>query len=101
MPQARPALPSLALPAPANPAIKAPPPTRGRLNHLSADAAEGGPSVLVGTLEINSFTAEVLYDSGASHSFMSELFAREHNILFEIMPTPYVVKTTGSCWQTK
>ena len=93
--------PVTAASAPATPAIKAPPPTCGRLNYLSADAAEGGPSVLMGRLEINSFTAEVLYDSGASHSFMSEVFARRHNIQFEIMPTPYVVKTPGSCWQTK
>ena len=68
--------------------------------HLSADAAEGDPSVLMGTLKINSFTAEVLYDSGASHSFMSEVFARRHNITFQSISTPFVVKTPGSRWQT-
>ena len=82
-------------------AIKAPPTNRGHLNHLSADAAEEDPSVLVGTLKINFFTAEVLYDSGASYSFISVEFAKRHSIPFEIMPTSYVVNTPGSCWQTK
>ena len=55
----------------------------------------------MGTLEINSLTAEVLYDSGASHSFLSEVFAQRHNIPFQSMPTPFVVKTPGSRWQTR
>ena len=54
----------------------------------------------MGTLRINSFHAEVLYDSGASHSFISVEFARRHNIPFQSMPTPFVVKTPGSRWQT-
>ena len=55
----------------------------------------------MGTLRINVFHVDVLYDSGASHSFISVEFAKKQSIPFEIMPTPYVVKTLGSCWQTK
>ena len=94
-PQGAPAL------APATPAIKAPPAVGGRLNHISADGVEEDPTVLIGTLRINDSPAEVLFDSGASHSFISIDFAQRHNIPFENMHTPMVVNTPGSQWQTK
>ena len=50
----------------------------------------------MGTLLINSVPASVLFDSGASHSFMSEAFAFTHGIKYEKMHTPLVVKTTGA-----
>ena len=87
--------------APATPAIKVPPVIGGRLNHSSADGVEEDPSVLMGNLQINTFPAKVLFDSGASHSFISIEFARRHNIQFENMHTPTVVNTPGSVWQTK
>ena len=55
----------------------------------------------MGTLRINAYPASVLFDSGASHSFISISFAHSHQIPFENMDSPLVVKTPGSCWQTK
>ena len=46
--------------------------------------------------ESMTFPAEVLFDSGASHSFISIDFAHRHNIPFENMHTPMVVNTPGS-----
>lgn len=73
---------------------------RARLTHVSADEAEEDPSVLMGTLYINSILATVLFNSGASHTFISQEFARKHDIPFEIMPSPLEITTPGSCWQT-
>jgi hypothetical protein len=68
----------------------------GRLNHVSIEEAEEDPSVILGTLRINSTPATVLFDSGASHSFISQEFARMHGIVFETMSSPMEIKTPGS-----
>ena len=75
--------------------------SRGRLNLVSAEGVEEDPDVLMGTLQINAYPASVLFDSGASHSFISISFAHNHQIPFENMDSPLVVKTPGSRWQTK
>jgi hypothetical protein len=49
----------------------------------------------MGTLLVNSVPASVLFDSGASHSFMSEASALSHDIAFEKMNLPIVVRTPG------
>ncbi len=44
----------------------------------------------MGTLPVNSVPALVLFDSGASHSFLSEAFALTHDMQFEKMHPPLV-----------
>src|SRR5664279_2577723 len=74
---------------------------RGRLTHVTAEEIQEDPSVLLGTLRINTFPATVLFDSGASHSFISQEFAQHHGIPFGLMTSPVVINTPGSRWQTK
>src|SRR4051812_4007786 len=55
----------------------------------------------MGTLLVNSVPAIVLFDSGASHSFMSEAFAFSHNFKYEMMKPPMMVRTPiGQCRTT-
>ena len=55
----------------------------------------------MGTLLVNSVPATVLFDSGASHSFMSEAFAFLHNFKYEPMKPPMMVRTPiGQCQTT-
>ena len=49
----------------------------------------------MGTLLVNSIPTTVLFDSGASHSFMSGAFAFRHGIPHEKMHTPLDVRTPG------
>ena len=49
---------------------------------------------------LNCHPATVLFDAGASHSFISESYARLHNTTFCDMPTSMVIQTPGSKWQT-
>src|SRR3954471_14370620 len=49
--------------------------TRGHANNIDVEEAQDQPTTVMGTLLINSVPATVLFDSGASHSFMSEAFA--------------------------
>src|SRR3954463_15227351 len=55
----------------------------------------------MGTLLVNSVPATVLFDSGASHSFMSKAFAFSHNFKYETMNPPMIVRTPiGQCRTT-
>ena len=84
--------------APATPTGKAGPTVRGRLNHISAEEAEEDPGVLMGELRINNNLATVLFDSGASHSFISIASAKDHKILFVKISRPLMISTPGSKW---
>src|SRR3954468_10753236 len=55
----------------------------GRVNHVTLKEAQEDTKVVLGTLPVNSKPASVLFDSGASHSFLSEKFALLHDISFE------------------
>ena len=50
----------------------------------------------MGTLLVNSVSATVLFDSGASHSFMSQPFAQLHGLAMEPLATPLAVNAVGS-----
>ena len=47
----------------------------GHANHVDAEKAQKDPTIVMGTLPVNSVPASVLFDSGSSHSFISEAFA--------------------------
>jgi hypothetical protein len=46
----------------------------GRLYHMNAEEAQEAPDVVLGMFSVNSIPARVLFDSGASHSFVTEDF---------------------------
>ena len=50
---------------------------------------------MAGMFTIDSHPAYVLFDSGASHSFMSMGFAQRHNISTMAIPTAYRIKAPG------
>jgi hypothetical protein len=71
------------------------PPQHGKVNHVSSDTAQKAPEVMLGTFNINSIPATVLFDSGASHSFISQVFIREHSIPLVAMKNPMIVNSPG------
>ena len=58
--------------------VKSAPTERGRVHHVSAKDAHDDPDVVLGTLLVNCHPASVLFDTGASHSFISESYANLH-----------------------
>ena len=74
--------------------------TRRCIHHVSAEEAQDDADVVLKTLLVNSHPASVLFDSGASHSFISGRYASLHNIAFVDMPTPLVIQAPGSKWKT-
>src|SRR4051812_602323 len=71
--------------------------SHGRVHAYSIDAEEAReqPATVMGTLLVNSIPATVLFDSGASHSFMSGAFAFRHGIPHQKMHTPLAVRSPG------
>ena len=62
-----------------------------RVFSLTRQGAETSEDVVTGTLMINSVPASVLFDCGASHSFISRRFAKVVNVLPEYLKDDYCV----------
>lgn len=50
---------------------------QGRVNHINAEEVQAVSDVVYGEFLINSISATMLFDSGASHSFISTCFAHK------------------------
>nr|AAX95140.1 retrotransposon protein, putative, Ty3-gypsy sub-class [Oryza sativa Japonica Group]ABA92431.1 retrotransposon protein, putative, Ty3-gypsy subclass [Oryza sativa Japonica Group] len=73
---------------------------QARANHVSAEEAQAAPKVVLGTFPVNSYPATVLFDSGASHSFISKRFARTHGLSVVELKIPMQVHTPGNDMRT-
>ncbi|XP_066165912.1 uncharacterized protein [Oryza sativa Japonica Group] len=69
-------------------------------NHVSAEEAQAAPEVVLGTFPVNSYPATVLFDSGASHSFISKRFAGTHGLSVVELKIPMQVHTPGNDMRT-
>ncbi|MBB1208510.1 hypothetical protein EII08_28810, partial [Klebsiella pneumoniae] len=81
------------VPASTNSNIPAP---KARVNHVAAAEAQNAPDVVLGTFPVNSIPATVLFDSGATHSFLSKSFASKHVIEVVSLWRPLLVNTPGN-----
>jgi hypothetical protein len=54
---------------------------------VTAEEAQGDKDVVLGTLLINSVPSIVLFDSGASQSFITKEFVAKHNVPMSSMKT--------------
>jgi hypothetical protein len=68
---------------------------RGKVNHLEAKAIQDAQDVEVGMFPIESYPAKVLFDTGATHSFVSTSWVESHNISIEPMIPPLRVNLVG------
>lgn len=93
--------------AASSPMVRAPPPralnintkpgsTVARANCVNAAQAEHAPGVVMGMLSVNSVPARVLFDSGASHSFVSHKFANENELVMVPLLKRLMVLSPGA-----
>nr|AAO73216.1 retrotransposon protein, putative, Ty3-gypsy sub-class [Oryza sativa Japonica Group]AAP68408.1 putative polyprotein [Oryza sativa Japonica Group] len=80
--------------APVQQAAPAPPKPGAGFN--CAEEAQAAPEVVLGTFPVNSVPATVLFDSGATHSFISKQFVGIHGLIREKLSTPMRVHTPGN-----
>jgi hypothetical protein len=69
---------------------------RARVNHVDAQEAQQAPGVLLGEFLVEFTPATVLFDSGASHSFIATSFVEKHGIPSTHLEIPLVSRTPGS-----
>jgi hypothetical protein len=53
---------------------------RARVNHVAVEDAQAALDVIIGMILVNDNGAIVLFDSGASHSFVATNFVQKHNL---------------------
>lgn len=67
----------------------------GRINHVTVESIQYAPDVVICTIFINSNPATVVFDSRASHSFISRKCAAGNNMPMLVMKNKLLVTTPG------
>ena len=67
----------------------------GRVNHVVADTAQEAQDAVFGMFLVNSAPASVLFDSGASHTFISTQYVVKYSIPLCTMPRAMLVNSLG------
>jgi hypothetical protein len=68
---------------------------RAKVNHVYVEEDEDAPGVVLGEFLIQSSLATILFDSGASHSFISSHFVETHDIPIVALKRPLITKSSG------
>jgi hypothetical protein len=68
---------------------------------MTSDEAQQAPDVVLGMFLARSHPATILFDSGASHSFISSSFAAKHSLPIATMKHTMLVSSPGGEMQTK
>jgi hypothetical protein len=67
----------------------------GRVNHVAVEEAQEAPDVVIGMFLINDTSVVVLFDSGASHSFISATYVRKYNLPLSLLRCQMIVSSPG------
>jgi hypothetical protein len=57
--------------------------------------AQAAPDVIIGMILINDNNAIVLFDSGASHSFVAASFVQKYNLPLSMLKNQMIVSSPG------
>ena len=74
---------------------------KGRLHHINAEEAEEAPDVVLGTFLVNSVPATILFDSGATHSFVTQEFVAKRGLVESLLSKSMVIQIPNSTLETK
>src|SRR3954469_7696389 len=69
---------------------------KGHLNHVTKEEAQNAPVIVLGTFPVNTIPAMILFDSGASHSFISKNFALQHDFSMLPLEKSMIIKSPGN-----
>jgi hypothetical protein len=68
---------------------------RGKVNHITVEEAQEAQDVVIGTFSVNDISAVVLFDFGASHSFISAAYVEKHNLPIALLRCQMIVTSSG------
>ena len=66
------------------------------MNHVNMEEVEAQPDAVIGKFLVKSFTAIVLFDTGASHSYISMGFVDKYRLPTKVLWTPMLVSSPGA-----
>ena len=69
---------------------------KGHVNHVSVEEIEAQPDAVIGKFLVKSFTALVLFDTGASHSYISRGFVEKFKLPTQALRSPMLVTSPGA-----
>jgi hypothetical protein len=73
---------------------------QGQVHHLSAEEAQENPEVVIGMFPVNNKPSTILFDSGASHSFVSRSFNAQNKFSCSLLEKYMMVQSPGSLLKT-
>jgi hypothetical protein len=73
----------------------------GRVNHMTSDEAQQAPDVVLGMFLASSHPATILFNSRASHSFVSSSIVAKHSLPIATMKHTMLVSSPGGEMRTK
>jgi hypothetical protein len=68
---------------------------RGRVNHVAVEEVQEALDVVIGMFLINNTSVVVLFDSEASHSFISVAYVGKHNLPLALLRCQMIVSSLG------
>ena len=66
------------------------------MNHVNVEEIEDQPDAVIGKFLVKSFTALVLFDTGASHSYISRGFVDKYKLPTQALRSPMLVTSPGA-----
>jgi hypothetical protein len=68
---------------------------RAHVNHVAVKDAQEASDVIIGMILVNDNNTIVLFDSGASHSFVAASFVQKHNLPLSMLKNRMIVGSPG------
>jgi hypothetical protein len=68
---------------------------RACVNHVTVEDAQVALDIIVGMILVNDNNGIVLFDSGASHSFIAANFLQKHNLPLSMLKNQMIVSSPG------
>jgi hypothetical protein len=66
---------------------------RRRVNHVAMEEVQEASDVVISTFFVNDTSAVVLFDSGASHSFISIAYVEKHDLPIALLRCQMIVSS--------
>jgi hypothetical protein len=66
---------------------------RARVIHVAVEEAQASPDVIIGMILVNDNNANMLFDFGASHSFIAACFVQKYNLPLSMLKNQMIVNS--------
>jgi hypothetical protein len=68
---------------------------RAHVNHVAVEDAQAAPDIIIDMILVNDNNAIILFDSGASHSFVAANFVQRHNLPLSMLKNRMIGSSPG------